>query len=271
MFVRKHNGGTELLNINKITKSVEWACKDISKVSVSDILMNAKLHFYDGIETSYILDTTIKVADDMASERTPQYADVARNLKLQKLYKNVFKDVVPCSLLTYISDRKAIYNENIYKAYTNFGNRLEEAVDHKRDFSLTSSGLDALLLQYGVAGETPQFIYMLVAMDVFHDSPKDCIDMYNALSTYKIQLPTPEMLALRFKDKKTQKPKTDYVSCCAINRGDSVESWVEADSALTKHTVNSAGVGISIADSSPKSRFLICINSFSIWSFNWFI
>lgn len=46
---------------------------------------------YDKIPTSYILDVAIKATYDMSTLRHHGYDEVSRNLKLQKLYKQVFK------------------------------------------------------------------------------------------------------------------------------------------------------------------------------------
>ena len=85
--VVKADGSIEPLDISKPTASLEWATEGLSGVSVSDIMMESKLHFFDGITTAYITDIFIKTCDDMADLRNINYDAVARNLKLQKLYK----------------------------------------------------------------------------------------------------------------------------------------------------------------------------------------
>ena len=97
--VVKHNGTLEPLDLTKPTASLEWATAGISGVSVSDIMMQSKLHFFDGITTSYITDIFIKTCDDLADLRNVNYDKVARNLKLQKLYKHVFNSITPPSLV----------------------------------------------------------------------------------------------------------------------------------------------------------------------------
>lgn len=250
--VVKHNGDLEPLNLTKPTASLEWATAGIPGVSVSDIMMQSKLHFFNGITTSYITDIFIKTCDDLADLRNINYDKVARNLKLQKLYKQVFNSVTPTSLAVFLQDR---VNDGSYSPYlepiriTQAGinlARLEAAIDHSRDFTFTSSGLDALIKGYGVCKmETPQFMFMAIAIDIFRDYHSDktqyIIDMYNALSTYEITLPSPEMRALRTLS-------TDYASCITFRVGDSIPSWDEADSALLQHTVASAGVGVDLAD-----------------------
>lgn len=245
--VLKHNGLLEALDLTKPTASLEWATEGILNVSVSDIIMQSKLHFFDGIKTSYITDIFIKTCDDLADLRNINYDQVARNLKLQKLYKKVFNSIHPISLIEFLEKRvqDGHYSANLLNQDIDY-HALEQTIDHSRDFTFTSSGLDALIKGYGVCDkETPQFMFMAIAIDIFRDYHKDktklIIDFYNALSTYDITLPSPEMRALRTNS-------TDYASCITFRVGDSIESWGEGDLALLKHTVASAGVGVDISD-----------------------
>lgn len=245
--VVKHDGSSEPLNLAKPTASLEWATEGLSGVSVSDIMMQSNLHFFDGISTSYITDIFIKTCDDLADLRNPNYDAVARNLKLQKLYKHVFNSVNPPSLVEFLEDRVQAghYSANVLSQPIDY-QALEEVIDHSKDFNFTSSGLDALIKGYGVCQyESPQFIFMAIAIDIFRDyhfkRTEFIIDFYKALADFKITLPSPEMRALRT-------DSTDYASCITFRMGDSIDSWDEADSALLKHTVASAGVGVDIAD-----------------------
>lgn len=253
--VIKSNGTRENLDHNKITKSLEWAIGDLTGVSQSEIEVQSQLHFFDGIKTSYITDVLIKTCDDMADLRTPNYDIVARNLKLQKLYKRVFGSINPPNLKEFLSARilDGQYSANLNPCVSvsnggYYSEALEQAIDHSRDFTFSSAGLDALINGYGVCDmETPQFMYMAIAIDIFKDyhinPTQHIIDMYEALSTFKITLPTPEMKSLRTSS-------TDYASCILMRMGDSLDSWKAASNALVSHTAASAGCGIDIADNS---------------------
>lgn len=146
--VIKHDGSTEALDITKATKSLKWAIGNLEKVSVSDIEMQSRLHFYDGIKTSYILDVFIKTTYDMSSVRHINYDAVCKNLKLQKLYKHLFKGIYPCSLQEFIKNKEHLYNKTIYQYNEKQLEKLNSAIDHKRDFNFTASGLDAVLESY---------------------------------------------------------------------------------------------------------------------------
>lgn len=246
--VRKHSGNLEPLDIAKGTASLEWAIGDLTGVSASEIEIQSKLHLYDGIETSYITDIYIKTCDDLADLRNLNYDAVARNLKIQKLYKRVFGCITPTSLIGFLTERveEGEYSPNLLNNPRIDYDVLNNEIDHDSDFTFTSSGLDALINGYGICRmETPQFIFMAIAIDIFRDYYKDpmplIIDFYHALRTFKITLPSPEMKALRT-------DSTDYASCITFRMGDSIDSWKQASNALIDHTVASAGVGIDISD-----------------------
>lgn len=250
--VIKHDGRREALDLSKASASLEWAIGDLPGVSLSEIEIASKLHFFDGIETSYITDIFIKTCDDMADLRNINYDQVARNLKLQKLYKRAFGSITPPSLNQFLRDRvlSGDYSKLLNPEALTFEgidlDVLDNVINHSRDFTFTSSGLDALVNGYGVCKkETPQFIFMAIAIDAFRDYHVDkmkwIIAAYEALSTYDITLPSPEMKALRTES-------TDYASCITFRIGDSIDSWNMADIALVKHTCASAGIGVDIAD-----------------------
>ena len=113
MRVLKNDGSLEEMNLQKFRDSLTWAKGNLKNVSVSDIEMQCKLHMYDGIPTSYILDVSIKATYDMSSLRHIEYEEVCRNLKLQKLYKQVFKSTTPCSLKDFLVKNKKYYPNQI--------------------------------------------------------------------------------------------------------------------------------------------------------------
>ena len=60
--VSKRDGRQESLDLDKIHKVVTWAADGLDKVSVSEVELKAHLQFFDGIQTSEIHETLIKVS-----------------------------------------------------------------------------------------------------------------------------------------------------------------------------------------------------------------
>lgn len=254
--VKKRNGVLEALDISKISKALEWASTGLDKVSVSEVEVNANLHFYDGMPTSEIHDMLIKTCKDMISLRTIQYDRMASHLFIQKIYKDAFGSVARYSLSKMITDNYR-YDKKLLDEYTDEElNILNEYIKDDRDFNFSLAGIEQLYDKYmiingeGKATESPQLMFMTIAMDAFRNIHKNKLseinriefvkDLYDALSEFKISLPTPMMKSLRTFS-------TDYASCITIKIGDSIDSWTTGKTAIVAHTVASAGIGVDIS------------------------
>lgn len=75
--VKKRNGSIEHLNLEKMHKMVDEACKDLAGVSASQVEMQSGIQFYDGITTAEIQEILIRSASDLISLENPNYQFVA--------------------------------------------------------------------------------------------------------------------------------------------------------------------------------------------------
>ena len=102
-----------------------------------------------------------------------------------------------------------VYDADVFTKYSKEEiEKIDGFIDHDRDF-LTYAGLrqvvDKYLVQDRSAGgvyETPQFMYIMVALTKFAEYPKETrLDYirryYNAISKHKINIPTPIMAGVR--------------------------------------------------------------------------
>ncbi len=69
--VLKRSGSLESLDLNKMHKMVEEACKDLAGVSASQIEINSGIQFYDGVTTAEIQEILIRSASDLIDLDTP--------------------------------------------------------------------------------------------------------------------------------------------------------------------------------------------------------
>ena len=88
--VLKSDGSKVDIELHKIHKMVEKACKDITGVSESMVEMNSGLQFYDGITTKDVQSILVKSASDLISLENPNYQFVAARLLLFGVQKVVF-------------------------------------------------------------------------------------------------------------------------------------------------------------------------------------
>ena len=258
MLVIKSDGSKVNIDLDKIHKMVHKACKGIAGVSESLVEMNSGLQFYDGITTKDIQKILVKSASDLISLENPNYQFVAARLLLYGIQKQVFntkwKDSEIYPPLLDIIERnidKNVYDKSILKMYTKEEiEQCDKYIKHSRDITFTYAGLQQIVDKYlvqdrsnGEVFETPQFMYMLIAMTLFHKYDEDRrLDYvkryYDAISTYKINIPTPIMAGVRT-------PLRQFASCVLVDSDDSLDSIFTSDMAIGRYVAQRAGIGIN--------------------------
>jgi len=253
--VKKRNGrGSEPLNIDKIHEMVEYACEDITGVSSSQVEMNSGLQFYNGITTDEIQKILIKSASDLISLDNPNYQFVASRLLLFSLRKQIFHKLWDHPHI-YEHVKKCVeigvYDKDILNLYDKKDfDRMENWVNHERDYDFTYAGLRQVIDKYlvqdrstGEVFETPQFMYMMISATLFAKYPKTkrmsyVKKYYDAISRFKINIPTPVMAGVRT-------PIRQYASCVLVDVDDTLPSIFSSDMAIGNYVAQRAGIGIN--------------------------
>ena len=255
LVVTKRNGrGKESLNIEKIHSMVGFATENITGVSASHVEMNSGIQFFDGINTEDIQQILIKSANDLISLESPNYQYVAARLLLFSLRKRLFHRLWEHpKFLDHIKSciKKGMYDKDILVNYTEAEiDRLNGFIDHERDYNFTYAGLRQVMDKYlvqdrsnGEIFETPQFMYMMIAATLFAQYPKDkrltyVKKYYDAVSRFKINIPTPVMAGVRT-------PLRQFASCVLVDTDDTLESIFSSDMAIGRYVAQRAGIGIN--------------------------
>ena len=252
--VLKRDGTTEELNLDKVHKMVEFACEGLAGVSASQVEIQSGLQFCDGITSADIQEILIRSASDLITEDNPNYQYVAARLLLFGLRKAVHghPEVLP-PLLEHIKGcvDKGVYDSAIVNRYSEEEwDRINSFVDHERDYLFTYAGLrqvvDKYLVQDRSTGEhyeSPQQMYIMIAATLFANYPTETrLDYvrryYNAISTHKINIPTPIMGGVRT-------PIRQFASCVLVDIDDTLDSIFSSDMAIGKYVAQRAGIGIN--------------------------
>jgi ribonucleoside-diphosphate reductase alpha chain len=149
--VIKRSKEKEYFNIDKINKTVKWAIEGIKDVSLSDIEINAKINIRDGISTEEIHQVLIESAANLISIEAPNYQYVAARLLTYQLRKNVWGGKNPPKLIDVIKKNinLGVYTSEIFDFYTEKEiNKIDEFIDHGRDFIFTYAGIKQLIDKY---------------------------------------------------------------------------------------------------------------------------
>jgi len=255
--VVKSDGKKSIIDLDKIHRMVEKACKGITGVSESSVEMNSGLQFYDGITTKDIQQILVKSASDLISLEHPNYQFVAARLLLFGVQKQVFntkwKDSTIYPPLGDIVRRNidhGVYDSDIINHYQKEEiDQCNRFIRHHRDLEFTYAGLQQIVDKYLVQDrssntlyETPQFMYMLIAMTLFKEYGENRLDYvkryYDAVSTFKINIPTPIMAGVRT-------PLRQFASCVLVDSDDTLDSIFSSDMAIGKYVAQRAGIGIN--------------------------
>lgn len=250
--VTKRDGHAEPFELDKIHKVLEWATKDISAVSISEIELKANLQLYDGIKAYDIHELLIKSAAELISENTVNYQYVAARLVNYKLRKEVYGQYEPW-LLSHLVEKnidRGVYDADILNKYNSEElERLNSYIKHDRDDLFTYVGMEQFRGKYLVQNrgtktiyETPQMLYMMIGATLFADYPTDVRikwvkEFYDAVSQFYISLPTPIMAGVRT-------PTRQFSSCVLIEAGDSLDSINSTATSIVRYISKKAGIGI---------------------------
>jgi ribonucleoside-diphosphate reductase alpha chain len=252
--VKKRDGRIESLDLDKMHLMVEEACKGLAGVSASQVEMTSGIQFYDGITTGEIQEILIRSASDLIDLDHPNYQYVAARLLLFAVRKQLYgkmRELPTLERHIYNCVNTEVYDNEIYIKYSK--EEIEKAdsyIDHNRDFLFTYAGLRQVVDKYlvqdrstGGVYETPQFMYMMIALTIFAEYPKE-IRMsyvrryYDAISKHKINIPTPIMAGVRT-------PLRQFASCVLVDVDDTLDSIGSSDLAIMRYVAQRAGIGIN--------------------------
>lgn len=251
--VTKRDGRLENIDLDKIHRVVTWAAEGLQNVSVSQVELKSHIQFYNGIRTDDIHETIIKAAADLISQDTPDYQYLAARLAIFHLRKIAYGEFEPPHLYDHVKKltEAGKYDRHIIADYSREEfDELNAYIDHSRDMTFSYAAVKQLEGKYLVQNrvtrqiyETPQFLYILVAMCLFSKYPKETrLDyvkrFYDAVSTFKVSLPTPIMSGVRT-------PTRQFSSCVLIECDDSLDSINATTSAIVKYVSQRAGIGIN--------------------------
>ena len=252
--VKKRNGTIEPLNLEKMHVMVEQACEGLAGVSASQVEIQSGIQFYDGISTAEIQEILIKSASDLIDLDNPNYQYVAARLLLFSVKKSLYGRMHETPLLkdhVVKCVEKGIYDREILNLYDDEEfDKLQDIIDHDRDYLFTYAGLRQVVDKYlvqdrstGSLYETPQFMYLLISATIFSKYPKEIrLDYvkkyYDAISKHKINIPTPIMAGVRT-------PLRQYASCVLVDIDDTLDSIFSSDMAIGRYVAQRAGIGIN--------------------------
>jgi len=168
--VIKRNGRREHLDISKIRKYTKAACEGLEGVDYTELELDAKLQFRDGITTAEIQDTLIKTAVDKIDIDKPNWNFVAARLFLYDLYHRVTGFTGYNHLKEYFTKGEEAGRILLGLKEKYNLDELNDYIKPERDLQFTYLGIKTLYDRYIIKDrennpiELPQHLFMGVAM-----------------------------------------------------------------------------------------------------------
>jgi ribonucleoside-diphosphate reductase alpha subunit len=220
MQVLKRNGNLEDVKFDKVTARLKKLSDGLS-VSCEIVAQKVLASITDGISTSQIDEISADVAVSMSHK--PDYEKLAARILVSNLQKNCPK--------TYSDDYWA------------------SLIQPQRDFLFDYFGIKTLIKSYLGPGETPQYLFMRVALQVA-GSDTDVIDTYNALSTKKYIHATPTLF-----NSGTQ--RAQLASCFLVAmKDDSIEGIYDTKKEMAMISKYAGGIGLHVHNIRAKGSHI---------------
>jgi ribonucleoside-diphosphate reductase alpha chain len=269
MRVLKRNGSYEPVRFDKITSRIKKQTYDLDRDYVEAMEVSQKViaGLYDGV-TSKELD---RLAAETAASLTrihPDYSLLAARLAVTALKKETsksFKETID-KLYHYVNEKTgenaSLISDEVYNLVQEHSEKIEGMIVHDRDFNFDYFGFKTLERAYllkvnGEIVETPQHMYMRVAIGIWGDNLKEVQKTYELLSTGYFTHATPTLF-----NAGTRKPQLS--SCFLIDiDDDSIQGIYKTLSDCAAISQSAGGIGLNIHKIRAKGSYIKGTNGYS--------
>jgi ribonucleoside-diphosphate reductase alpha chain len=189
MQVRKRNGDTEPVDVNKIVRAVERCAGGLDAVDPLRVATKTISGLYDGATTAELDRLSIQTAAEMTGEE-PQYSRLAARLLAAYIGKEVRgQGIASFSQAVALGHAEGLIGDETAGFVKDNARKLDDAVDPAADRGFEYFGLrtvyDRYLLRHPAARlviETPQYFMLRVACGLSR-TPAEAIGFYKLMSS----------------------------------------------------------------------------------------
>ena len=189
MRVRKRNGDTEPVDVNKIVRAVERCARELDEVDPLRVATKTISGLYDGASTAELDRLSIQTAAEMIGEE-PQYSRLAAGLLAGYIEKEVRgQGVAAFSQAIALGHAEGLIGDETARFVKDNARKLDFAIDDTADRRFEYFGLrtvyDRYLLRHPtdrLVIETPQYFLLRVACGL-SQNPGEAICFYRLMSS----------------------------------------------------------------------------------------
>ena len=262
--VIKSNGKREEIKFDKITQRIKRLCKDLDEryVVPSEVTRRVAESVVDGITTAEIDNLIAQESARMVTIH-PDYSYLAARVLVTRWQKSIpvsFSENIG-RLYDHIDittgKHSPLVSEELLNLCSNskFSEHIDRAIVHDRDRNFDYFGLTTLAKGYlksinNQTAETPQFLWMRVALGIHGDDLESAIKCYEGLSTGKYIHATPTLF-------NAGTPRPQMASCFLQSLAEDSIDGIFSTYKQTAHISKWAGgIGLHIHDLRAKGSLI---------------
>lgn len=245
MRVKKRNGSTEPVDVNKIVRAVGRSCVDLPDVDALRVATKTISGLYDGATTQELDQLSIQTAAALIVEE-PQYAKLAARLLATYVDKEVRNQEIHAFSQSIAAAHKlGLVNERLLAFVNKNARKLNDALAPERDRELEYFGLrtvyDRYLLKHPATRlvlETPQQFFLRVAC-ALSESVGEALELYGLFSRLEYLPSSPTLF--------NSGTRHEQLSSCFLldSPQDHLEDIYERYADVAKLSKFSGGIGLA--------------------------
>ena len=268
MDIVKRNGNKEPLKLEKISSRIKKLTYGLNeRVDPDKVSTKVVSGLYDGVSSAELDQLSAETAASMVTVH-PDFGKLAARIGITALYKDVEKDfsVIAKKLYEYINpktgDKAGMISDEVYEVIQKHSQQLDGMIVHDRDFNFDYFGFMTLKKSYllkidGKAAETPQHLYMRVAVGIWRDNLEMVQKTYDMLSQGLFTHATPTLF-----NASTNRPQLS--SCFLLDiDDDSIPGIYKTLSDCALISQSAGGIGINIHKIRAKGSYIKGTNGYS--------
>lgn len=262
MKVIKRNGLHENVKFDKISNRIKKQTYSLNTEYVDYMEVSKKVinGLYDGV-TSIDLDKLAAETAASLSTIHPDYSLLAARIAITSLHKQTSKKFSETAykLYNYIDkktgDNASMLSDDTYATILKYADEFDNMIVNDRDLSFNYFGYKTLERSYllkidGEIVETPQHMYMRVAVGIWGDNLEQVEKTYELLSTKKLSHATPTLF-----NSGTKRPQNSSCFLIAM-KDDSIKGIYETLQDAAAISQSAGGIGLHIHDIRAKGSYI---------------
>ncbi len=260
--IKTRSGKEEKLSFDKILNRLEELVQglDTKYVSFEKVAQKTIDGIYDGVTTTELDNLSAEVAAAKTVEH-PDYAIFAGRIAASNIQKNITKSFSENieDLYAYVDktsgEHAPLVSKELLEITRKYADRINAAIDPSRDFGYTYFGIKTLERSYllkrdGVPSETPQYMFMRVALGVNGEDIDGALEMYDLMSKKYYKHATPTLF-----NSGTQNPQLSSCFLVAM-QDDSIDGIYGTLGKIAGISKFAGGIGFSIHNIRAKGSYI---------------